>query len=114
MRLLIRLVLSLVLATTSVTSAVMHSEMQGASELVICADSASGTETVTLDPLGNPLPRMHPCPDCLSAHGLAVWVADAGPWAPQSQGRSVLAPQQVHSAGLSAPAASARSPPAFA
>jgi hypothetical protein len=114
MRLLIRLLLSLVLATTSVTSAVMHSEMQGGTEMVICADSVSGSETITLDALGNPIPRMHPCPDCLSAHGLAVWLADAGPSAPQSQGRTLSLPKWGHSAGLVPPAASARSPPAFA
>ena len=114
MRLLIRLLLSLVLATTSVTSAVTHSEMQGGTEMVICADSVSGSETITLDALGNPIPRMHPCPDCLSAQGLAVWVADAGPSAPQTQGSTLALPEWGHSAGLIPPVASARGPPAFA
>lgn len=114
MRLLIHILLSLVLATTSVTSAVMHSEMQGGTEVVICADTASGSEVLTLDPLGNPIPKMHSCPDCLSAHGMAVWIAASAPSAPQTQGRSPLLPQWTHSAGLVPPAASARSPPRFA
>lgn len=114
MRRLIHLLFALVLAVTSVTSAVMHSEMQGGTDLVICSDSASGTVVLTLDPLGNSLPRAHRCPDCLTAHGADLPMTAAVQVAPDSRARLLDRPAAIRSVGLAPPAAMARSPPAFA
>ncbi|MDB5666834.1 hypothetical protein [Cypionkella sp.] len=64
---LLSALLALTLATTSVHAAVMHSEMQGAVQMEICADTSAGLTTVTLDATGKPIPTAHRCPDCTIA-----------------------------------------------
>lgn len=61
------LLLSLVLAVTSVTLAVSRGQAAGLSEMVICSDGAA--VTVTVDAQGNPVERPHHCPDCLVQAG---------------------------------------------
>ena len=109
------LLLALTLAATSVSAAVMHSEMQGAQQMVICADSASGSghATITLDATGKPIAHPHRCPDCTTATAallpgqimLPARTSASTPPDPQPQPRiaSTNPPQQ-----------SARDPPAFA
>lgn len=109
------LLLALTLAATSVSAAVMHAEMQGAQQMVICSDSdmGSGIATVTLDATGKPIAHPHRCPDCSTVTAallpgqiaLAARSADATAPYPRSS-------QPV--AGTSPPPQSARDPPAFA
>ncbi|GLS85550.1 hypothetical protein GCM10010873_05230 [Cypionkella aquatica] len=65
-RMLLSLLLTLTLAATSVRAAVMHSEMQGAYQMVICADSTLAQTTLTFDATGKPITAHH-CPDCTTA-----------------------------------------------
>jgi hypothetical protein len=65
MTLMLRLLLSLVLAVTSVTYASARVQQAGLVDVVICAQ---GMERIlTLDPQGHPVERGHHCPDCLAA-----------------------------------------------
>lgn len=112
-RLLISLFLSLLLATTSVTSATMHAQMQGAIDLVICSDGAVGaaTATVTLDATGRPITQKHACPDCLAAKGVALLTAFVPPFAPQTGSQRIAVPVILPATGQPAPQAVARGPP---
>jgi len=66
LRALLGLVLMLMLASTSVTTAVAHARTIGAVELQLC-DAHGGTGTILLDAAGNPIEDQHHCPDCLAA-----------------------------------------------
>lgn len=66
LRVLLSFVLTLMLAVTSVTTAVAHARTIGAVELELC-DAHGGTATVLLDAAGNPIADPHHCPDCLAA-----------------------------------------------
>lgn len=114
-RQLCTLLLALILATTSVSAAVMHAEMQGAQQMVICSDSAagSGIATVTLDATGKPIAHPHRCPDCTVSvtallPTLFALASRSGVSAPPD-----LLPQPIV-ASISPPPQSARDPPAFA
>lgn len=108
--------LALILAATSVTAAVMHSEMQGAVQMVICSDTAdgSGLTSISLDASGNPTGPQHTCPECLAA--LAAALLPAPPQQPVPPTRAT----RLHLAALPAaasqplPANTARDPPVFA
>lgn len=58
-------VFAAILALTSVTLAVAQHGRVGGMTLVLC--TSDGTQTVTLDANGNPVPMAHPCPDCVAA-----------------------------------------------
>lgn len=109
------LLLSFVLAATSVSSAVMHSEMQGSSQMVICADIGdSGIITIRLDASGNPIADHHGCPDCLAALATALCPAAADWLVPQASALALFARATPAGHGRPSPAASARGPPVFA
>lgn len=65
MRALIALFLSLILALTAVTVAVARVQDGATTEMVVCAEG--GAMLVTLDASGNPVERLHHCPDCTVA-----------------------------------------------
>ena len=114
MRVILSLLLSLILATTSVSSAVMHAEMQGSTEMVICSDiGGDGVSRVLVDATGKPIEHHHSCPDCLAA--LASALPPAAPdWSvPQTAGQSRFHLTVSAGHGRPAPAATARGPPAF-
>ncbi|MDX5359325.1 MAG: hypothetical protein LPK12_16495 [Rhodobacterales bacterium] len=62
--------LCLVLALTSGTMAVARGQMAAAGSIVIC--SGYGVITVLVDERGEPLGTVHPCPDCIAAHVMAL------------------------------------------
>ena len=113
MRFLTALLLSLLLAVTSVTMAVARGQEPMGQTLTLCTED--GTTTVTLDANGNPVSaHVHLCPDCLSA----VTSADLpGPLALPARplGRATLLPlpQPRILASLARQTAHARDPPAF-
>ena len=114
-RRLCTLVFVLILVATSVSAAVMQSEMQGAQQMLICSDSAasSGLSIITLDATGKPITSAHHCLDCtpappamlpgqtLPAHHSVVTAAPPPPPMPAR-------------ASTSPPRQSARDPPPFA
>lgn len=112
-RQMLTLLLALTLATTSVSAAVMHSEMQGASQIEICSDSqdGSGLITVTLDAAGKQITH-HNCPDCTAAFALLPDTARSIP--PQSSGALLHPTLATHTTSRAAPTESARDPPVFA
>lgn len=61
-RLILSLLLSLGLALTGGTMAVMRGQMAQTTTLVIC--TGHGVAMVTLDVDGNPVEALHPCADC--------------------------------------------------
>ena len=114
MRVMLGLFLSLMLVATSVSSAVMHSEMQGATEITICADLAgAGVTTLQLDATGKPLTAHHNCPECLAALSSVLLPAQITVLAPQTSQRSHYPATMVAGTGRPAPAAIARGPPRF-
>lgn len=114
MRVMLGLFLSLILAATSVSSAVMHCEMQGATEITICADLAdAGVTTLQLDATGKPLTAHHNCPECLAALSSVLLPAQITVLAPQTSQRSHYPATTVAGTGRPAPAAIARGPPRF-
>lgn len=112
-RRLLLLILALTLAATSVQAAVMHAEMQGATQMEICADASGGVMTITLDATGKPIPTAHRCPDCTAAIA-ALLPSCLQIAAAQSQSRSALPPHAAHTLIATAPKQSARDPPPFA
>jgi hypothetical protein len=112
-RSLLSLLLALTLATTSVSAAVMHNEMRGASQIEICADSqgASGLTTITLDATGKQITH-HNCPDCTAALAMLPDTARSTP--PQTSGALQHPSLAAHTTSGAAPTESARDPPAFA
>ena len=110
---LLSLALALTLATTSVHAAVMRSEMQGAIQMEICADTSAGLNTITLDATGNQIPTAHRCPDCTAATLalLAPPAQIAAPLGPFRTDRPALTPTTLT---ITPPNQSARDPPAFA
>lgn len=112
-RVLISLFLALVLATGSMTSAVLHGQMQGATTLVVCSDSADGSmqATVMLDATGKPIAARHACLDCVAAHAMALPFAPGVPVAPTARQWAIEPLPEVQANSRAAPAASARGPP---
>ena len=110
---LLSLLLALTLATTSVQAAVMHAEMQGATQMEICADTSAGLSTITLDATGKPIPSAHRCPDCTAA------IAALLPSPPQivaapTHSRSARPALTATTRTATPPKQSARDPPSFA
>lgn len=69
MRMVSGLLLSLLLALSSVSMAVARGQAVSGMELVLC--TPSGVETVVLDAKGNPVPATrHLCPDCVTGSAL--------------------------------------------
>lgn len=77
LRPLLGLLLSLVLAATSLTAAEMRGHAMGSQIIEICSDTADGSQvaTIVLDAAGNPMEPPHPCPDCTLGAGLALLTA---------------------------------------
>lgn len=114
-RSLLSLLLALTLAASSVSAAVTHSRMQGAQQMVICADSdtASGLTTITLDASGKPILGGHHCPDCTAA--FTALLPGLIELAPHSAASAPSAPlHAADRASTSTPPRAARDPPAFA
>ena len=112
---LFALLLALTLAASSVSAAVMQSEMQGAQQMVICSDSpaGSGLTTITLDATGKPIDRAHHCPDCTAA--IAALIPDGVQFGPQNTATTPANPLLTPGrASTTTPAQSARDPPTFA
>lgn len=65
MRASLSLLLSLLLALTSVTFATARVQEAGLTRMVVCAQGAA--LVMTFDAAGNPVSAPHHCPDCLSA-----------------------------------------------
>ncbi|MGV8951313.1 MAG: hypothetical protein ACOH2M_09445 [Cypionkella sp.] len=115
MRLILALLFSLMLAATSVSSAVMHSEMQGATEMTICGDAGgAGVSTVLFDATGKPMAQHHRCPDCLAALATALLPEQTILIAPHTSAHSIHPATQTIGTGRPSPAAIARGPPPFA
>lgn len=112
-RSLLSLLLALTLATTSVQAAVMHAEMQGATQMEICADTSGGVMTITLDATGKPIPSAHRCPDCTAAIAALLAALPQIAAAP-AHGRILLPALAAAVLTASAPPQSARDPPPFA
>lgn len=115
MRAIFALFLGLVLAATSVSAAVMHSEMQGAYDMTICADASdSGQTTIRLDATGKPITQHHRCPDCIASLATALLPKAVALLAPARipQGHYVTAASI--SPSRPSPQATARGPPPFA
>lgn len=115
-RVLSSLLFALLLAVSSVPAALMHNQMQGSSQMVICSDTpdASGLITVTLDATGQPISAPHHCPQCLAALDLALLPSTPTAAAPIGQSQPLNRPVVLLSASAQSPTASARDPPAFA
>ena len=114
-RRLCTLVFVLILVATSVSAAVMQSEMQGAQQMLICSDSAagSGLSIITLDATGKPIASAHHCPDCAPATP-ALLPGQTMP-AHHSVVTAAPPPQPMPArASTSPPPQSARDPPPFA
>ena len=62
-RAIISLVLTVLLALTSVTAAAARVQSAGAMQITICAGDGTHHE-ITLDAQGNPINPPHHCPDC--------------------------------------------------
>jgi hypothetical protein len=63
MRAIISLVLTVLLALTSVTTAAARVQSVGAMQMTICAGDGTHHE-ITLDAQGNPISPSHHCPEC--------------------------------------------------
>ena len=114
MRILIALLLTLTLAATSVSAAVMHSEMQGATEMTICSDiDEGGLTTIRFDATGKPIPLHHHCPDCIAGLASALIPTPTSILAPHTQARSLFPTLQTAGTGRPTPAGIARGPPLF-
>ncbi len=114
-RSLCALLLALTLAANSVNAAVMHAEMQGAQQMLICLDSAagSGLTTITLDATGKPIDSPHRCPDCTAA--TAALLPDLTQLAHHNTATTPPHPLPAPDrASTTTPPQSARDPPAFA
>jgi hypothetical protein len=110
------LLLSLVLAATSLTAAEMRGHASGSQWIEICSDTpdGSGITTLQLDAQGNPLDHLHNCPYCTLGAGMAT-LADAPVQSrPATKarrlGRSLATP---HRAALPAQSPKARAPPSM-
>lgn len=65
MRAFCTLLLALILAVTSVTSAVARAEQGALTQMVVCSMGAE--RVVMVDAAGEPVEVRHHCPDCLAA-----------------------------------------------
>ncbi|MDZ4393931.1 hypothetical protein [Cypionkella sp.] len=110
LRHLFLLLLTLTLATTSVRAAVMHGEMQGAYQMVICADTSAGLTTLTFDVSGKPIDAAHPCPECTTANPALLHTLPQIAPAP-THGQTLPPARDPASATALPPRQSARDPP---
>ena len=110
---LLTLLLALTLASTSVHAAMTHAEMQGATQMEICADASGGVMTITLDASGKPIPSAHLCPDCTAATAALLMLQPQTAGAPTYR-RTVRPTHTPKTLTTSLPRRSARDPPAFA
>jgi hypothetical protein len=114
LRPLFGLILSLVLAATSLTAAEMRGHAIGSRLVEICSDSAAGSNvtTILLDAKGNPIAPMHPCPDCTVGGGLAVLLGGPIAVAPLTTVGSIAATLTARDRTYALrPPAHARAPP---
>lgn len=106
------LLLALIVALTSVTSAVARVQPPG-NQIVIC--SGVGVITITVDdqgnPTGSPLGPVHPCPDCVAAFGPALLMSPVLPVRPLSRSVALDVPEVLQGTGGAAPQPMARGPP---
>lgn len=104
---------ALILAATSVTAAVMHSEMQGTVQIVICSDTpdGSGLASISLDASGNPTGPQHTCPECLAALGAGLLPVPTDQPAPPEHAARLPVPAASAATGQPLPANRARDPP---
>lgn len=113
MRALNALLLSLLLAVTSVTTAVARGQEPMGLTLTLCSEGEA--RTVTLDASGNPVSaHEHHCPDCLS--GLVALDLPAplpAPARPLTRATSLALPQPVQAASAPQTPSRARGPPVF-
>jgi len=112
LRLFAALLLSLVLATGSVTMALARAHSAGGTSMVIC--SGYGVVTLTLDANGNPTGPVHPCPECLAGLGLALLPALPQVQRPMMRVHLADVAVAVPRAGTVPPEPSARGPPTLA
>ena len=108
MRALLALLLSVILAVASQGEAVARSEMAGASDLVLCAQS--GASTVTLDANGHPV-HARACTHCLAAGVVADLPSRADVAAPASRVVRLRPPVIAAQAFQAAISPTARAPP---
>ncbi|WP_028028943.1 hypothetical protein [Gemmobacter nectariphilus] len=101
--------LCLVLALTSGTMAVARGQMAAAGSIVIC--SGYGVITVLVDDRGEPLGTVHPCPDCIAAHVVALLPPVPVVVRPLGLSRIVWAPVATGAVPLSPATPKARGPP---
>lgn len=116
MRSLVALLLSLMLAVSSVGMAVARGQEPGAGGPTLTLCTTLGSETVTLDAAGNPVPvkPVHLCPDCLSGVlALALGPAQALPLPPLTKATKAAPMVDTHPASADQPTAQARDPPPF-
>lgn len=108
MRALLALLLSVILAVASQGEAVARSEMAGASDLVLCAQS--GTSTVTLDTNGHPI-HARACTHCLAAGVVADLPSRTDVVAPATRAERLHPPVIVAQTFRAAIFPTARAPP---
>lgn len=108
--------LALILAVTSVSAAVMHSEMQGAVQMVICSDApdGSGLTSISLDASGNPIGPQHTCPECLAALEAALLPVPLQQPAPPTRATRLSMAVAPAAASQPLPTNTARDPPVSA
>lgn len=114
LRPLLGMLLSLVLAASSLTAAQMRGHAADGRLVEICSDSIDGSSvsTVMLDAQGNPVAPPHPCPDCTLAAGLAVLPEPSATLPPyMGATRIALFVAESHRAALALLPAQARAPP---
>lgn len=100
---LVPLLLSALIAVTSVTMAAARGQMMRGDAVVIC--SGYGVVTILVDARGEPVGTVHPCPDCTLHHVLADLVPAPMVLRPATRGEALRA------AALSLPVARARVAP---
>jgi hypothetical protein len=102
----------LMLATTSVRSAVMMSEMKGSVEIIICADASNtGQTALLLDATGKPISKHRGCIVCLTGAAATLPMSDPLPAPPQTHSRSKVPPAQVLQTSRPVLTPMARGPP---
>jgi hypothetical protein len=113
MRALNALLLSLLLAVTSVTTAVARGQEPMGLTLTLCSEGVA--QTVTLDANGNPVaPHEHHCPDCLSGLLALDLPAPLPPLArPLTRAAALALPQPIQAASAPRTPSRARGPPVF-
>jgi hypothetical protein len=103
------LILSLLLAVTSVTQAIARGQGTGVTEAVICANGMA--ITVLLDAQGNPVPQHAHCPDCLVLAHAAGDTARLPEFRPAARPDPVVALRPLSAPPAPIAAAAPRGPP---